>query len=219
MKRILFLMLAIVLLALCHIQFNLLAQNVDSLIDIKGCYVTVFSKQEIVFSYEQRIIEERELSYSIPIDYSNFSFFVPVQVGNKLVCEKDMISEKILNYVQNDSVYVIVNGHNKNVLQSINIVTVDISKETCILSNAMRFSPYYEISGDSSSLYKCTYIEGCAQYKHIQEVEKKWENYLLNICFIDKKMENAKFFFIEKINTYTPYIEIPKLKKWLPYLD
>ncbi|GAB6013541.1 hypothetical protein, partial [Viscerimonas tarda] len=169
----------ILLVALCHIQFNMFAQNVDSLIDIKGYYITVFAKQEIVFSYEQKIKKARGVSYATPIDYKQFSFFVPIQIGDKLVCEKDMISELFLHYLQTDSVYVVVNALNKDILKSINILTTDISKETCILSNAMQFSPYYEINGDNNSLYKCTYIEGCAQHKHIQEIEKKWQNYLL----------------------------------------
>jgi hypothetical protein len=207
------------LVMLCQIQFCLFAQNVDTLTVIKGYYVTVFSKQEIVFSYEQQIKRENGVSYSITIDYSQFSFFVPLQVGNHIVCEKDMITDKILNYTQNDSVYLIVTAQNSDILKLINVLSADISKETCILSNAMRFSPYYEIDGNNKSLYKCAFIEGYARHKHIQEIEKKWQNYLLNICFIDKKVENVEFFFIERIDNYTPYIEIPKLTKWLPYLE
>ena len=209
----------ILLIMLCGIQFCMFAQDIDTLIDIKGYYVTVFLKQEIVFSYEQKIKKEKGLSYEIPIDYKQSSFFIPMQVGNKIVCEKEMIAEKILNYVQNDSVCVILNMHNINLLKVMNLIAADVSKEICILSSAMRFSPYYEIIGNETVLFTCTYIEGNALHRPIEAIEKKWQNYLLNMCFIDKKMENAEFFFIVKINDYTPYIEVPKVKKWLPYLD
>jgi hypothetical protein len=209
----------ILMVTLCCIQYCVFSQDIDTLIDIKGYYVTIFSKQEIIFSYEQKIKKEKGLSYAIPIDYKQSSFFIPLQVGNKLVCENGMIIEKILNYAQNDSVYVIINAHNIDLLKKINIVTADVSKETCILSNAMRFSPYYEIIGNDKVLFNCTYIEGYALHKPIEAIEKKWQNYLLDIYFIDTKMENAEFFFIVEINDYTPYIEVPKIKKWLPYLE
>jgi hypothetical protein len=195
------------------------AQDIDSLIDIKGYYVSIFSKQEIVFSYDQKIKREKGEIYLTPIDYKQFSFFIPVQVDNKIICEEDMIAEKIVNYTQTNSIYVIPNTHDIDLLKKINIITTNISEEICILSNAMRLSPYYEISDNNSFLFHCTYIEGYAQPKYIQEIEKKWQDYLLNICFIDKKTENPVFFFIVKINNYTPYIEITKVKKWLPYLE
>lgn len=207
----------ILLITLCCIQCCIFAQDIDTLIDIKGYYVTVFSKQEIVFSYEQKIKQKNGLSYTTPIDYKQSSFFIPVQVGNRIVCEGEMVIEKILNYAQNDSIYVIPNAHNINLLKTINIITTNISKEICILSTAMSFSPYYEIIGNDEVLFNCTYFEGYALHKPIEAIEKKWQDYLLNVCFIDKKMENAEFFFIVKINNYTPYIEVPQIKKWLPY--
>ena len=208
-----------ILVVLCYVQSCMYSQDIDSLISIKGYYVTVFSKQDIVFSYEQQIKREEGKSYSSSIDYKQFSFFIPMQVGNKIVCEKDIVLEKFLRNGQNDSIYVIPNAHNIGILKTIKILTSDVSKETCILSNALLLSPYYEISGNDNYLFHCTYVEGYARHMHIQEIEKEWQDYLLNICFIDKKMENAEFFFIVKINNYTPYIEVPKLKKWLPYLN
>ena len=209
----------ILLIALFHIQ-SCFAQDIDSLIDIKGYYVRVFLKQEIVFSYEQKIKKERGETYGTPIDFTIKSFFIPVQVRNKIVCEKDMIIEKFLNYTQNDSIYVIPHGHYNDLLKRINAVTVDVSKETIILSEVMySFSPYYEVRGNNNALFKITYIEGYAQHKPILQIEEKWQNYLWNMFCYNKKTDNIEFFFIVKIDNYTPYIEIPELKKWLPYLE
>jgi len=103
--------------------------------------------------------------------------------------------------------------HNIGTLKAINVIQANISKETYILSNALLLSPYYEICGNDNLLFRCTYIDGYARNKHIKNIDKEWQNYLLNISLIDKKMKNATFFFIVKINNYTPYIEAPRLKK------
>jgi hypothetical protein len=206
------------LIALCHAQ-SCFAQGVDSLIDIKGYYITRYLNSEIVFSYEQNIKREKRESYSTPIDYTLFSFFIPVQVGNKIVCENDMIAEKFLNYVQNDSIYIISHGQYNDLLKKINAVTADVSKETVILSEAMRLSPYYEIIGNNNFLFKFTYIEGYAQHIPILQIEEKWQNYLWNMFSYNKKAEEIEFFFIVKIYNYTPYIDLPQFKKWLPYLE
>lgn len=210
----------ILIVALCHIQCCMFAQDVDSLVDIKGYYVTYYLKQEIVFAYEQKIKKERKESYGTPIDYTQYSCFIPVQIGEKNICEKNMIIEKILNYAQTDSVYyVIPHRHYNDFLKEINVVTTDISKETCILSEYWNFSPYYEINGNNEFLFKCVYIEGYALHKYNQEFDKKRQDYLWMMFQGNKYRENREFFFIVKINDYTPYIEIPNLKKWLPYLE
>jgi len=202
----------------CKTSF-VLAQNTDSLIYIKGYYMSRFFKDEIIFSYEQEVNREKKESYTVVMDYRQFSFFVPTQVGNKIVCKKDMITEKILNYKQNDSIYVIPYKRYNDLLKRINAVTTDVSKETVIFSAAMHLSPYYEISGNDNHLYKCIYVEGYAQHRPIMEIEEKWQNYLWDKFCTVKKTENIEFFFIVKIIYYTPYIVIPEFKKWLPYLE
>lgn len=205
----------ILLVILCHFQICF-AQDTDTLIDIKGYYVTRYLKQEIVFAYEQDIKREKREAYATPIDYTQFSFFVPVQIGGKIVCNADMLTEFFLN----DSVYyVIPHVHYNNFLKEINVVSTDVSKETCIRSAGLGLSPYYEVSGNNEFLFKCFYMEGYALHKHNREFDKKKKEYLWSMFQGNKYNENQEFFFIVKINDYTPYIEIPKLKKWLPYLE
>ena len=209
----------ILLIILSRISSCMLAQDIDSLIEIKGYYVTRYLKKEIVFYYEQQIKEERGESYEMLVDYDRYSVFVPIQVGEKIVCETDSITKAFLDFKSYDSVYVSLNNRlNNNFLKKMNIITTDISKEVCIISNFERFSPYYEYEIDNSNtLFKCMYIEGYAVHKHIQEIEKKWQYHFYRYFNKDKQNENVEFFFIVKINNYTPYIELPRLKKWLPY--
>ena len=209
----------ILMITLCHFQFCF-AQDIDSLIEIKGYYVTRYLKHEISFSYEQKIKKEKGESYAIPMDYTQSSFFIPVQVGNKVVCEHEAIVEEFLNYVQNDSIYyVIPHKHYNDLFKKINTGSMNISKETCILSEYWNFSPYYEVSGKNEFLFKCIYIEGYALHKYNQEFDKKRKDYLWSIFQGNEYKESREFFFIAKINNYTPYIKIPELKKWLPYLE
>ncbi len=211
MKRI------IIIAFLCYLHNCIYSQNIDSLITIKGYSVIAIQKQDVEFSFEQQIRKAEGKSYSIPIDYKQNSFFIPVQVGDKSICDKNLAIEKFLKNEQNDSIYVIPNAQNIGTLEKIHVVQASIYKEIFILSNALRLSPYYEICGNKNLLFLCTYIEGYARRRNMKDIENEWQNYLLNICLIDKKIENATCFFIVKVNNYTPYIEVPKLKKWLPY--
>lgn len=221
-KKILENMKKIILLILMYcIQFCIYAQDIDSLIDIKGYYVTIFSKNEIVFSYEQKIKKEMGLSFETPIDYKQLSYFIPVQVGNKIVCEKEVVADKILSSMQNDSIYyVIPHWHYNDILKKMDIINRDVSREMCIFAESMNhLSPYYEVRDNNNYLFKCIYIEGYAIHKYNQEFDKKRRDYLWSIFQGNKYIENREFFFIVKINNYTPYIKAPKVKKWLPYID
>lgn len=211
MKRIM------IMVVLCYLHNYIYSQDIDSLTSIKGYYVIAIAKQDVEFSYEQQIKKAEGKSFSTPIDFKQSSFFIPVQVGNKIVCDKDVIIGSFFKNGQNDSIYVVPNANNIGTLKATKIIQANLAKEVCILSNALLLSPYYEICDNDNFLFRCIYIEGYASYKHIRDIEKDWRNYLLNICFVDKKMENAEFFFIIKISNYTPYIEVPKLVKWLPY--
>ena len=209
----------ILLIALCHIQFCF-AQDTDSLIKVKGYYVTRYLKPEIIFSYEQKIKKERKESYATPIDYTQFSFFVPVQIGSEIVCEEDAVAEKFLDQTHSNSIcYVIPHKHYNDFLKKINVINTDVSKETCILSEIWSLSPYYEASGNNEFLFKCIYMEGYVLRKHIKEIEEHWQNYLCYMLNGSTNKKDIEFFFIVKINDYTPYIEIPELKKWFPYLE
>jgi len=144
----------ILLGTLCYISTCTLAQSIDSLIEIKGFYVKCFFKQEVVFEYEQKNKEERGESYQATIGYREISFFVPIQVGNNVICEKDRITdrftEKIINYYStlNDFAYVIPDRITYDFLKKRNIVTTDVSKEICIMNLISSFYPYYEIEGN-----------------------------------------------------------------------
>jgi len=209
----------IIIAFLCYIHNYIYSQGIDSLIAVKGYSVAAFQKQDLEFSYEQQIRKAEGKSYSTPVDYIQYSYFVPVQVGNNIVCDKNLAIEKFLKNEHNDSIYVIPNAHNIGTLEKIHVVPASIHREIFILSNALRLSPYYEICGNNNLLFRCIYIEGYSRRKNIKDIDNEWRDYLLNISLIDKKMEKATFFFIVKINNYTPYIEAPRLKKWLPYTN
>ena len=210
----------ILLIAFCTISSCILAQDVDSLIEIKGYYVVRFEKQQIAFGYEQKLKEKRGESYSIPIDYESYPFFIPIQVGNNVVCKEDSVTENFLNYIRGESTYVVLHReHHIDFFKELNLSTIDISKEICIINNCWRISPYYEVEGNEEFLFKCVYIEGKILHKHVRDIEEKWRILVSQTFQGGTYYENGELFFIVKINNYTPYLEIPNLKIWLPYLD
>lgn len=205
----------ILLIILSCISSCMLAQDIDSLIEIKGYYVIFYSKQEVVYTYNAHL--KGGMGSSSP----HYSFFVAIEIGDKVVCEEEMITKKILSYKRSDTdtIYVMPDESYNNFLYQINMVTTDVSKETNIKRSSIGFSPYYEVNENNEFLFKCIYIEGYALHRHIQEIEKKRQRYFWHICRGGDYNENAEIFFIVKIDNYTPYIELPHLKKWLPYLD
>jgi hypothetical protein len=213
MSKLFFLLITI----FCSTFLNGVAQSKDSLVSIKGYYITRFVKDEIIFSYEQKIKQLRNESYSVPIDYKQLSFFIPIQIGDNFVYNENIF----LNYIQGDSIFILPEDSHKGIFvkKVFNTNIIDFAKEICILSTAMRFSPYYEVVGKDNVLYLCTYIDGRALHKHIQEMRKADQDYLLDICFANKKTGREEFFFIVQIHNYTPFVNLPNLKIWLPYQE
>jgi hypothetical protein len=214
-KKIRKMAIAIILIAYCYC--TAFAQATDSLIDIKGYYVVSFLKREILFSYEQKERKANGKSYSIPIDYQSGFSFVPTQVGNKKIYDEDVIAKRMHSRKQGDSLFIMPALSNNRLLQELKIDTRNISKSTCILSEAIALSPYYEIEGDTIHLFRCVYLEGKAYHLHLQAVQKQWQPYIMDVFATDVTKSNVDFFFLLGICDYNPYIELPQLSKWLPY--
>jgi L-rhamnose mutarotase len=193
-----------------------LAQVTDSLVDIKGYYVVSFFKREIVSSYEQKMQKMNGKSYSIPVDYQTDRLFIPIQVGNKKICNEDVFAKEMHSYKQEDSLFVMPALSNNRLLRELKIDSRNISKSACIISEAIALSPYYEIDGDSTHLFRCVYVEGKANHIHLQAMPKQWQPYIMDVFATDVTKTNTVFFFLLEICDYNPDIELPQLSKWLP---
>lgn len=197
------------------------SQSLDSLISIKGYYITQFLKDEISFSYNQKINKIKEESYSIPVDFKQISFFVPTQINNIRTSDEENIVEYFsTNKISKDSIFYLPTDKNiEKYIKRMFDLEIEISREICILSEAMRISPYYVIDGDDKYIYKCVYIEGCAKQKTIQNEEKERFKINLDIYSVNRKSPYLNLFFVTQIKNYNPIIDIPNLKKWVPYLE
>lgn len=197
------------------------SQCLDSLVSIKGYYITQFLKDEISFSYGQKINKIKGESHSILVDFKQVSFFVPTQINQvSTFHQKNIVKYFSTNQISKDSIYYIPTDKNiEKYIKQIFDLKIDISKEICVLYEAMRISPYYVIDGDDKYIYKCIYIEGCAKQKTIQNEEKERFKINLDVYSINRKSPYLNLFFVTEIKNYNPIVDIPKLTQWLPYLE
>lgn len=196
------------------------ALDSDSLIYIKGYYVTQFLKKEISFSYEQKIKKMRGESYSIPIDYTKLSFFIPIEVGSEKVVNAEVLSNKNLSVsmVSLDSLFFLpTNKRTENYILKMFGKKSDLSRDICILSEFGRLSPYYSFANDSIHLYKCVYLESWALEKRVLNIESERVKVFLDIDSVNRKSKYLTLFFMTKIAFYTPIIDIEGTTFWMPY--
>ena len=215
-KIILFKLIAFICLSISfNVKLKAQPQNNNTLIKIRGYYVTIFSKSDIVFSYEQNLKKINGESFSTPIDYRSMTFFVPVQLGDSIVLEDKKIKDRFLNYKQQDSIFLIPkNNHDQLFINKIFDKKINLSRQICLLANSQILSPYYKIVENEAPLFKCTYIEGFVVYKNIQDLNKADRDYLTSTYLLKEKC-NLKLYY----TFYNPYLEIYGLEKWLPYLN
>jgi hypothetical protein len=192
------------LLIYCTVNF---AQNNDSLVVIKGYYYTFFKKEEIAFSYEQKIKKIRKESYNIPIDFTRYSFFVPTQIGDKFIASDSL-------KISLDSIYFMPNNSSVDYIKRLFNKELDLTKEMCILSECNRIAPFYTFENNDKALFQCFYIEGSAIKKQIANIEQERFKINLDIYSVNRNDEYLELFFIVKINDYTICIDNPKMRLW-----
>ena len=198
------------------------ASHSDSLIYIKGYYVTQFLKSEISHSFEQKIKKRRKETYSIPIDYTQISFFVPTEVDSKIVVGEEEMSNKYLSisYVSMDTLFFLpTNEAAAEYVFKLLGKKDDLSRDICILSEVRRFSPYYSFEHDSLHLYKCVYLEGWALKKRIPNIESERFKLFIDIDWVNREAKFLTLFFIRKIKSYTPLINMAGVTSWFPFLE
>lgn len=197
------------------------SQCLDSLVSIKGYYITQFLKDEISSFYNQKTNKAKGESYSIHIDFKQISFFVPTQINHTSTFNEENIVEHFsTDKISKDSIFYIPTDKNiEKYIKRVFDLEIDMSREICILSEAMRISPYYVIDGDDKYMYKCVYIESCAKQKIIQNEEKERFKINLDVYSVNRKSPYLNLFFVTEIKNYNPIVDIPRLKKWFPYLE
>lgn len=203
------------------IPFESFSQKIDS-VSIKGYYVTRFLKEEISFSYEQKIKKIRGESFSTPIDYTQISFFIPVCIDDSLIIENKDILKRVTteNNMNKDSLYYLPTSNRiKPYIKHLFNVEYDLSKEISILSEVGRLSPYYIDDESNKYLYKCFFINGCAIKRTIENIEKNRFPINLDIYSVNRESQFIDLFFITRINSYTSIVNIEGLREWFPYCD
>jgi hypothetical protein len=202
----------IISLSLCLVCGTLFSQEVDSLVAIKGYYYTVFQKKEIMFSYDNKVRKARGESHQTPIDFTQYSFFIPTQIGNERIDNANL-------HVSLDSIYFVPGVRTAIYIEKLYGKRVDVSKEICILSECNRTAQFYTLENNDNLLFRSFYIEGYALTKLLRNIEK--ERFKVDLCIdaINRDANFLRLFFIIKINRYTICIDHYKMKLWQPYLD
>ncbi|MDR1763092.1 MAG: hypothetical protein LBR64_03950 [Dysgonamonadaceae bacterium] len=151
-------------------------------------------------------------TYSIPIDFTQSSFFIPTQIGDKFLPNDSL-------KISLDSIYFMPNSHLTNYVKKLFDKELDLSKEICILSECNRTSHFYTFGNNDNIFFKCFYIEGYAMEKQISNIEKERFKVDLDIYSVNRNAEYLMLFFIVKINNYATCISNKKMQLWQPYID
>ena len=200
------------------ITCSVFSQSADSLINIKGYYVTRFLKDEISFSFNQKINKLNGESYSTPIDYEKTSFFIPLSINNSLIKNDITTIMSFENNLNKDSIYYLPTSKQiEKYVERVFNLNNDFSKEICIFSEADKFSPYYINTDNDRFLYKFIYIEGFALKKPLLNTEENRFRLHLDIYSVNKESQFIELFFIVKIESYSTIINLEGLKEWVPY--
>jgi hypothetical protein len=203
---------------------NLVAQDKDTLVRIKGYIFYAYRQSDVKYLYDiefKKTYAERHkknFTYEMPFDAPLLKFFIPVQVANNVISVNDIFADTTL-YPINDSVYITPDRHfwedGFEFIFGKKYKKFDFSHEKCILNAAWKFCPYYENIGNKKSFYKIIYIEGFAK------VFVKTDDNKIKIAFFfgDTYKYGKVFFFINKITNYSTIINLPNLNVWYPYLE
>lgn len=187
-------------------------------VNVKGLYFRSFHKNEIAELYENNKKKAFGLDFSVAIDYSTVSFFIPLQIGEyKFDYANIRDEETAILAGRNDTIFIIPSSKDVGFLKEMNIIASKTLGES-IISDAMQLSPYYVVDSNNDKLYRCVYIEGIFRCFDIHNIEEKWQSYILGMYTPNTKVKNQIFFVLDDIVTYTPYIEDKRFEKWLPYM-
>ena len=198
------------------------SQSLDSLVNIKGYYVTRLLKNEISDSYNQKIKRLNDESYSTPIDYKMVSFFMPFCIDNETINDNSNFIKiiSVENNLDKDSIYFLpVSKQIEKYMKKALNINVTLSKEICIFSESWGFSPYYISLNNDQYLYKLMYIDAEFLKTTILNTEEARFPFYLDAYSVNRTSQSIDLFFILKINFYSTNINIEKLKEWVPYLD
>jgi len=204
------------------IVINLFSQEADSVINIKGYYVTRFLKDEISFSYNQKINKINGESYSTPIDYRTVSFFIPLSIDGHVINHMNDLANIISceSNLHKDSIYYLpVSKQSEKYIKEATNLDVILSKEICIFSEVGRISPYYINTNTDKYLYKIMFINGEVLKATVMNTARKRAYLGLDIDNVNKNSPSIELFFIIKINSYSTILNNEGLKEWVPYCE
>ena len=108
--------------------------------------MTRFLKDEIIYSYNQKIKRINNQSYSIPIDYTSISFFIPLDIDNVAInCSENIAkSMPFANNLNKDSIYYLpVSKQVEKYIKEVFNLNLNLSKGIAIFSATQRISPFY----------------------------------------------------------------------------
>jgi hypothetical protein len=215
-----------VFIVFCLIFSNNLLSQKTTLIYIKGYYIQSCAKKEILYDYNQMLMEKVAKSRNknfvkyTRIDTDCKKYFIPIQVGDvKLdssfieqtikLSDSDTIVLIDWQYRGEDGLTYFFKKHKWN-----------ISRVNLIFSESIKFSPYFYFNeiDKSDRLYKIVYVEGNAA--HFKNRGKNNNPNNVSIMYLGLgDNEYTDLFFITKITNYSTIIDLPNLKVWYPYLE
>ncbi|TSJ38706.1 hypothetical protein FO440_19570 [Mucilaginibacter corticis] len=193
------------------------AGDLDSLISIKGYYITKISKADIVNYYKQKLREQKGKSFFVMTDIEHTSFFLPVQIEGKVLLNADNLKDQIKHHndFNKDTLfYMPLSKRSEEYIKYLSKKEIDLSKVISLFNQFPGKGFYFTIKSHNDYLYKCVYLEAYAQYF---EVENNSINRLKIDADIDAVNRNAakiNLYLITKVAKYNVDVKPKGLNVW-----
>ncbi|MDR3327718.1 MAG: hypothetical protein LBT04_06300 [Prevotellaceae bacterium] len=214
-----------ILVFLVLLPVPVFSQSSDTVVNIKGYFLTTYSKEDIIKGLEYKIMHKktkRNLDGMICVLYGEC--FVPSAIDSIFFDNETILKniQKDFHYEKRDTFYYYPTGLSYEYVCK--FFKLKINDDTLLWQKLIidearhHLSPYYQFVNMKKTVIKCVYLEGYAVKKTIPnngeiarfEGSDEWTK---------KETNYVSLFILTKITNYTTIIDLPNLKVWYPYLE
>ena len=184
------------------------ATDNKSITILRGYYCTQYLKSEKISQLNQLLNARMGIPFSHAIDFYTNQFFIPAERLNTLLLEKES--------QQNDTIYIIPQNDEYNILAKMDIDCNEPEKTQLLLDYATGNSPYYTLDKDNEHLYKLIYIECYAIERPVSFFDSMWGN-LFFASYKDFCKSTKIVYIITGIQKYNiMFVEDKIFHIWMP---
>ena len=160
------------------------AQSRDISNIFAGYYIVVYNKSDLS---HKKVKRHRKHSYNIAIDSRYRTHFIPIKIGKNNINQENIWKKVTDNKKESDTIFIFPDSTDIKLFKQIGLLDSNISDKKHLLFQEIKSLPYCNAALNKAYLFKCLYIKGTFLQLRIDTIDKKWQDYLLDIYSISTK--------------------------------